>query len=44
MWGNFKLKGRTNLAKLIQLVEKRSEHIVDKYVYVHFYEEWINSF
>jgi uncharacterized protein with ParB-like and HNH nuclease domain len=43
-WEDFKLKGRTNVKNLVELIEKRSKHIVDKYIYVHFYEEWINSF
>ena len=43
-WDNFKLKGRTNLKNIIKIIEQRSEHLIDKYIYQYFYKEWKNSF
>jgi len=41
---DFKHTGKSNVNKLISVIEERSKHIVDKYIYTHFYENWKDSF
>ena len=40
---DFKHKGKSNINKLVDVIDERSKHIIDKYVYKHFYEDWINT-